>query len=215
MRRQRIFQHTAEAVPPPFHGPKGTFELTDKQILRDEARDRRRTFVAGLDPLAHRLAFKVVPSPLARLIGARDTVALYTSVEDEAPAQRLAGALIAKGKTVALACALDRLGSMEFRRWQPDDPLVSGPFGTSHPALGSKVVAPDVIIAPLLAFDMNMGRLGQGGGYYDRAFARYPDALRIGLGWSVQQLDEVPMDPWDLPLDAVLTETSLIEGMRA
>lgn len=171
--------------------------------------------MAALDPLAHRLAFKVLPSPLAQLIGARDTVALYTAVEDEAPAQRLAHALIAKGKTVVLACALDRLGSMEFRRWQPDDPLVSGPFGTSHPAPGSEVIAPDVIIAPLLGFDLFMGRLGQGGGYYDRAFARHPDALRIGVAWSVQQMTLVPMDPWDLPLDAVLTETSLIEGTRA
>lgn len=186
--------------------------MTEKQQLRDEARDRRRKFVSDLDPLAHRLAFKVLPSPLARLIADRDVVALYTAIDEEAPAQRLAHALIAHGKTVALACALDRLGSMEFRHWNPDDPLVAGPFGTSHPAGTSDVLNPDVIIAPLLAFDAHMGRLGQGGGYYDRAFARHPDAMRIGIAWSVQQVDNVPMDPWDLPLDAVLTETSLIEG---
>lgn len=194
---------------------RDSFPLSDKQILRDEARDRRRAFVADLDPLAHRLAFKVLPSPLADRIGARDTVALYMAKDDEAPAQRLAHALIARGKTVALPCALDRLGSMEFRRWAPDDALVSGPFGTSHPAPGSEIVSPDTIIAPLLAFDLAMGRLGQGGGYYDRAFARHPDALRIGIAWSVQQLAHVPMDPWDLPLDAVLTETSFIEGAQA
>ena len=57
-----------------------------------------------------------------------------------------------------------------------------------------------------------MGRLGQGGGYYDRSFARHETALRIGLAWSVQQVEHVPVDPWDLPLHAVLTETSLIEG---
>lgn len=189
--------------------------MSDKQILRDEARNRRRAFVAGLDPLAHRLAFKVLPSPLADRIGARDTIALYVAMDDEAPAQRLAHALIARGKTVALPRALDRLGSMEFCRWTPEDALVSGPFGTSHPAPGSQIVAPDVIIAPLLAFDLAMGRLGQGGGYYDRAFARHPDSLRIGIAWSVQQLAHVPMDPWDLPLDAVLTETSFIEGAHA
>ncbi|MDX3909022.1 MAG: 5-formyltetrahydrofolate cyclo-ligase [Sphingobium sp.] len=189
--------------------------MVEKQQLREEARSRRRAFVAGLDPLAHRLAFKVLPSPLAQMIGARDTVALYTAMDDEAPAQRLGHALIAHGKTVALACALDRLGSMEFRRWNPDDPLVPGPFGTSHPPVGSEVLNPDVIVAPLLAFDARMGRLGQGGGYYDRAFARHPDALRIGLAWSVQEIEIVPTDPWDLPLDAVLTETSLIEGVLA
>lgn len=186
--------------------------MIDKQQLREDARNRRRQFVANLDPLAHRLAFKVLPSPLAAMIGNREVVALYTALDDEAPAQRLAHTLIAHGRTVALACALDRLGSMEFRRWSPDDPLVSGPFGTSHPAATSQVLTPDVILAPLLAFDEAMGRLGQGGGYYDRAFARYPDAQRIGVAWSVQQVEHVPTDPWDLPLNAVLTETSLIEG---
>ena len=62
-------------------------------------------------------------------------------------------------------------------------------------------MTPDVIVAPLIAFDRAMNRLGQGGGYYDRAFARFPDALRIGLAWSAQELDDVPADPWDLPLD--------------
>lgn len=186
--------------------------MTDKQSLRIEARDRRRGFVAALDPLAHRLAFKVLPTPLATLIGGRGTIALYHAVDDEAPAQRLAHALAAQGKTLALPCVLDRLGSMEFRRWHPDDPLLSGPFGTSHPAAENGLVVPDVIIAPLLAFDSAMGRLGQGGGYYDCSFARHDTALRIGLAWSVQQIAHVPVDPWDLPLHAVLTETSLIEG---
>lgn len=186
--------------------------MTEKQFMRTDARDRRRGFVAALDPLAHRLAFKVLPTPLAQLIGARDTIALYNAIDDEAPAQRLAHALHARGKKLALPCVLDRLGSMEFRRWHPDDPLVPGPFGTSHPAPDREVVSPDVIIAPLLAFDAAMGRLGQGGGYYDRSFARHETALRIGLAWSVQQVEHVPVDPWDLPLHAVLTETSLIEG---
>jgi 5-formyltetrahydrofolate cyclo-ligase len=60
-----------------------------------------------------------------------------------------------------------------------------------------------------------MNRLGQGGGYYDRAFARYPDALRIGLAWSVQEHDALPADPWDLPLHIILTEVELIEGPDA
>ena len=61
----------------------------DKVSLRAIARQRRRDFVAALDPLAHRLAFKVVPSPLARHIADAHTVALYMGLDDEAPAQRL------------------------------------------------------------------------------------------------------------------------------
>ena len=56
-----------------------------------------------------------------------------------------------------------------------------------------------------------MRRLGQGAGFYDRAFARLPAALRIGLAWSVQEVDILPADPWDAPLHAVVTEKEWIE----
>ncbi|EXS69333.1 5-formyltetrahydrofolate cyclo-ligase [Sphingobium sp. Ant17] len=187
----------------------------DKADLRALARDQRRAFVATLDPLAHRLAFKVLPSPLARRLADARTVALYMGLDDEAPAQRLAAPLIALDKQVALPRVLDRLGSMDFLPWTPDAPLIPGPFRTSHPEPGDGPVIPDAIIAPLVGFDRALNRLGQGGGYYDRAFARFPDALRIGLAWSAQELDAVPADPWDLPLDIILTEAELIEGPDA
>lgn len=190
-------------------------DSADKADLRVLARDQRRAFVATLDPLAHRLAFKVLPSPLARRLADARTIALYMGLEDEAPAQRLAAPLIALGKRVALPRVLDRLGSMDFLPWTPDAPLIPGPFRTSHPEPGDGPVTPDAIIAPLVGFDRALNRLGQGGGYYDRAFARCPDALRIGLAWSAQELDNVPADPWDLPLDIILTEAELIEGPDA
>ncbi|KFL45913.1 5-formyltetrahydrofolate cyclo-ligase [Sphingobium sp. ba1] len=190
-------------------------DSADKADLRALARDQRRAFVATLDPLAHRLAFKVLPSPLARRLADARTVALYMGLDDEAPAQRLAAPVIAMGKRVALPRVLDRLGSMDFLPWTPDAPLIPGPFRTSHPEPGDGPVTPDAIIAPLVGFDRALNRLGQGGGYYDRAFARYPDALRIGLAWSAQELDDVPADPWDLPLDIILTEAELIEGPDA
>ncbi len=188
---------------------------SDKTSLRKIARQRRRAFVASLDMLAHRLAFKVIPSPLAARIAEAQTIALYFGVDEEAPAQRLAPQLMAMGKQVCLPRVLDRLGSMDFLGWDPEAQLFPGLFGTSHPQPDGPPARPDVIIAPLLGFDRSMNRLGQGGGYYDRAFARHPDALRIGLAWSIQELDAVPADPWDLPLDMVLTEVELIEGGAA
>jgi 5-formyltetrahydrofolate cyclo-ligase len=119
------------------------------------------------------------------------------------------------GKTLALPRVIDRLGSMDFLAWTPEDQLHPGLYGTHHPEPSGPAVAPDAIIAPLLGFDRAMNRLGQGGGYYDRAFARFPDALRIGLAWSVQEQDALPADPWDLPLDIILTEIELIEGPDA
>ncbi|HEX7875238.1 MAG TPA: 5-formyltetrahydrofolate cyclo-ligase [Sphingobium sp.] len=187
----------------------------DKTALRTLARQRRRAFVASLDPLAHRLAFKMLPSPLARRLDDARTVALYFGLDDEAPAQRLAPQLQAMGKTIALPRVLDRLGGMDFLGWNPEDQLFPGLYNTSHPEPSGAPVTPDIIIAPLLGFDRAMNRLGQGGGYYDRAFARYPDALRVGVGWSVQEHDALPADPWDLPLHIILTEVELIEGTDA
>ena len=187
----------------------------DKAALRTLARQRRRAFMASLDPLAHRLAFKAIPSPLARRLDTAQTVALYMGLDDEAPAQRLAAQLQAMGKTIALPRVLDRLGSMDFLAWRPEDQLFPGLFNTSHPEPSSAPVTPDVIFAPMLGFDRAMNRLGQGGGYYDRAFARHPDALRVGIAWSVQEHDVLPADPWDLPLDIILTEVELIEGTDA
>lgn len=187
-------------------------ELSDKSSLRLSARATRSAFVSALDPMAHRLAFRAVPSPVRPLLEGRETVALYAQVNDEAPALRLAEALIEMGKTLCLPRAVDRIGTLEFRLWRPGDPLDDGPFGTRHPSAAMATCDPDVIIAPLLAFDNRLMRLGQGGGYYDRVFARYDQALRIGLAWSVQQIDEVPADPWDVPLHLVITERSLIEA---
>lgn len=190
-------------------------EPTDKTTLRAIARQRRRNFVASLDPLAHRLAFKAIPSPLVKRLEDASVVALYMGLDDEAPAQRMAAQLQTMGKTIALPRVLDRLGTMEFLTWRPEDQLFPGLFGTSHPEPGGGAVKPDVIITPLLGFDRSMNRLGQGGGYYDRAFARYPEALRVGLAWSVQEHDDLPADPWDLPLNIIMTEIELIEGTEA
>ena len=67
---------------------------------------------------------------------------------------------------------------------------------------------PDIVLTPLLAFDAAMNRLGQGAGHYDRVFERLPDAWRIGIAWSVQQVEHIVTDPWDMPLHGVITEAA-------
>ncbi|GLT00851.1 hypothetical protein GCM10007897_22410 [Sphingobium jiangsuense] len=184
-------------------------DMADKDAARQAARAARRAFVAALDPMAHRLAFHALPSPIRALIADCATVALYCPVGDEAPALRLAKALLTEGKTLCLPHVVDRMGTMEFRQWAPGDELEQGSFGTLHPPRSAPLREPDAIFAPLVAFDARLMRLGQGGGYYDRAFARHEGAIRIGLGWSAQEIAHVPADPWDVPLHRVMTERSI------
>ena len=97
---------------------------------------------------------------------------------------------------------------LSFRRWAVGDVLEDGRYGTRQPPACCTPVLPDVILAPLLAFDSAGRRLGYGGGFYDRTIADF--AARghtvsvIGLAYDGQKLDKVPVGPYDMPLDAVL-----------
>ena len=98
---------------------------------------------------------------------------------------------------------------MRFLRWT-GKALVSGPFGIEQPSADSPALTPDIVLTPLLAFDRSGRRLGQGAAYYDRTFARLPDAWRVGVAWSVQEVECIPVDPWDVPLHAIATEKEWI-----
>ena len=90
-----------------------------------------------------------------------------------------------------------------------------GGFGTSVPGAARPVVFPDFMLVPLLAFDARGFRLGYGGGYYDRTIAASRAARRplaaIGVGFADQEMEAVPVEPFDQPLDGVATE----RGYRA
>jgi 5-formyltetrahydrofolate cyclo-ligase len=67
-----------------------------------------------------------------------------------------------------------------------------------------------MLLIPLLAFDAAGGRLGYGGGFYDRTLPALPNRLRLGCAFAAQQVDAVPVGPYDIRLDAVATESGII-----
>jgi 5-formyltetrahydrofolate cyclo-ligase len=182
-----------------------------KVRMRAELRARRDALAADLDSTARLLAFRTPPTPLKALIEAASCVAGYRAVGSEADPGALLAYAAEQGKTIALPHVERMSVPMRFLRWAPGGPLVKGPLGLEQPDLAAtEEVAPDLFLAPLLGFDRRLHRLGQGAAYYDRAFARYPDAVRVGIAWHVQEVDAVPDDPWDVPLHAVLTEREWI-----
>lgn len=182
-----------------------------KAQLRADLRARRDAMFDALDPAGRMFAFRTPPTPLRMLIDGATCVALYVAVGSEAdPAGLLAYAAKA-GKTVALPHVERRSVPMRFLAWEAGAPLIKGQLGLMQPdRTTAPEVEPDLFLAPLLGFDRRLHRIGQGAAHYDRAFARYPDALRVGIAWSVQEVDFVPDDPWDVPLHAVLTEKEWI-----
>ena len=183
-----------------------------KEALRRILRDRRARFTATLAPSVRALAFRVLPAPVLRRLPSGGTVALYHATGDEAPTSAIADQLGRLGYALALPRIEPDARTMAFASWHPDWLLLPGPFRMLQPPPQAPAVVPDVIIAPLVGFDRALDRLGQGGGFYDRAFAANPDALRIGLAWSVQMVERLPVEPLDLPLHLVITEAAFYEG---
>ena len=137
---------------------------------------------------------------------AGEVVALYRAIGSEIDTDALSQALIAGGRSLCLPVVLERDAAMIFRRWTPGDPLEMDVAGCPAPFPLAEMVTPDLIIAPLLAFDDHGGRLGQGGGYYDRTFAELGGAVRVGLAYVGQRVSDLPLQPHDIPLHGVLTE---------
>lgn len=174
-------------------------------------RAARDTMVQNLpDPIAD-MAFSVPPTPLRQRLTPRITVAGYVAQGSEADISKLLNFAHETGCAVALPHLSAKSAPMRFLSWQPGDPLVSGPFGLAQPQVEAPELRPDIVLAPVVAFDRNLHRLGQGGGYYDRALALLQDSFVIGAGWSIQEIAAVPVEIWDIPLHAVLTEKEWIE----
>ena len=100
---------------------------------------------------------------------------------------------------------------LAFRRWHPGAAMEPGAFGAAIPQDKTEIT-PQILIVPLLAFDARGYRLGYGGGFYDRTLQGLRAAgpvVAIGFAYGAQQVDAVPTEPTDQPLDFIVTEDGL------
>ena len=99
---------------------------------------------------------------------------------------------------------------LEYREWTPDTPTVPGVFGLPVPQ--SPVVVPDFVLAPPVGFDARGYRLGYGGGYFDRTLASLsPRPRAIAVARESSRIDTIHPQPWDIPMDYVVTEAGIRE----
>lgn len=187
--------------------------MNDKQNLRIILRKRRQSFEN--EHLFWPETGENLPRQFRRVIDCSAVVAGYARMGSEVDPTGLMALALHMGKTTALPWLADRGASLIFRQWAPGDQLEVAPFGFGQPRASAPECVPDVILTPLLGFDRALNRLGQGAGHYDRVFAAYPDAFRIGIAWSVQECASLRPDSWDIPLDAVLTEKEWIASPQS
>ena len=166
--------------------------------LRADLRKRRQAIAKQNNGVAFDM-----PPLLHDLIRNASAIGLYWPMRGEPDPLPLIADFTGVTSLPALADSV----TMTFRHWFPGDPLVTSSWGGEQPLDNADAVIPHLIIVPLLGFDAAFNRIGQGGGHYDRYLAAHPHAIRIGLAWEGQRVDSIAAQPWDVALDAILTET--------
>ncbi|MEZ5545023.1 MAG: 5-formyltetrahydrofolate cyclo-ligase [Lysobacteraceae bacterium] len=187
--------------------------------LRAQLRQRRRAlFAAERMAAAQAVAQRLRELPILQT---RSHVAGYWATDGELPLHALLAP--APGFVYCLPC-LAPGKTLRFAPWRFGDALVQNRYGIPEPELSAESQLPpeamSAVLVPLTAFDRTGRRLGSGGGYYDRAFAflreqqRPATPLLIGIGYSFQEIDALPGEDWDVPLDLIVTERETIHPPR-
>ena len=175
-----------------------------KADARMQMRAERAAVVPGDAPLR---LIERFPLELARLT----PVSAYWPVGGEIDVRPLMAALAKAGAAIALPRVESRNGPTRFLLWK-GEPLTADAFGVPSPSSRATELSPKLMLVPLLAFDRKGGRLGQGGGHYDRAIPvhRAHGAIVMGVAYAEQEMNSVPTGPHDAPLDWVLTPREAI-----
>jgi 5-formyltetrahydrofolate cyclo-ligase len=176
-----------------------------KDALRRVALDARKAFVATLSDADRALLERRLAEHLTSLCAGAKVVAGYAPMGSEISPLVAIEEARAVGAIVAFPAFQNPAKPFRFLA---GDPGKAGPFGILQPKASAPAVDPDLILVPLIAVDGRGTRLGRGKGHYDRVLARSrrAGARLIGIGWPIQRLnDEIPCDPWDVPLDAFAT----------
>ena len=143
-------------------------------------------------------------------------VALYYADENEVQTSFLMQPLFGMG--VELYFPVINHDSLLFYSYRENEKMEEAVFGIMQPPIKNKEPIDyselDVICLPLVAFDKQCIRIGRGGGYYDRALAsikskRCSKPFLLGLAYEFQQVEEIPAELWDIPLEAVSTEKTI------
>tara|TARA_A100001011_G_scaffold345026_1_gene380464 strand:+ start:771 stop:1310 length:540 start_codon:yes stop_codon:yes gene_type:complete len=119
--------------------------------------------------------------------------------------------LLEKFQKLNYSITLPKIGvnsEMNFFQWSTKDPLSINKFGIPEP-ISNKTKFPDILLVPLLAFDKNFYRIGYGGGFYDRyinKLKKIKKIITIGVAYSFQKIEKIPVEKYDIKLDFVFTE---------
>ncbi len=144
-------------------------------------------------------------------------IAVYLAVDGEINLQPLINALWQLQYNVFLPVIDINTQMLSFVQYNASTTMKKNQYGIEEPENISSNLLPedlDIVLMPLVAFDLLGSRLGMGKGFYDRVFEfcrdKHNKPLLIGVAYACQCAQQLPVDPWDVPLDGVLTEKELL-----
>ena len=137
-------------------------------------------------------------------------IAGYWPRQSEIDPRLLMAKLAEYGHELALPVVVGEGLPMVFRKWAPGVDLEIGFFEIPVPSESAEIIHPDIALVPMIGFDAERHRLGQGGGYYDRTFAVKRPDLVLGLAFACQEVKDLPHGPGDAVMDVVVTDQGVI-----
>ena len=133
-------------------------------------------------------------------------LAICWPIKNEYDARHLAKALRSRGTVTALPVVVAPKVPLVFREWHPGVPLAIGALDIAYP-VGSPELVPDAVLLPMNGWDQGGYRLGYGAGFFDRTLASFAQRpVTIGVSYELARLDTIYPQPWDIPMDYVVTE---------
>lgn len=178
----------------------------DVELFRRAERERlyqaRKAHRAEERETLTRAIMQGLDAVVSRINGRR--IAVYWPIRGEPDLRPWMTKAHASGAQIALPVVVEKGCPLEFRRWQPSNPMARGIWNIPVPSEGERIT-PDLVIAPLVGVDKAFHRLGNGGGYYDMTLAAFDPLPRvIGVGFPDCTISTIYPMPWDIPMDAVV-----------
>ena len=182
-------------------------QLREKEALRKFLINRRSELGPSIDFQSNILN---IIKPLIEEIE-NEYIGTYISFRDELDTKKLNQYLLERGLNLALPAIDFQTEEINFFMYHKNTELIENKFSILEPKNKDKVIFPKIILIPLLGYSKSGFRLGYGGGYYDKYLSKNDigDVKKIGIAFSFQEVEEIPVEDHDERLDWILTEKHL------
>ncbi len=185
--------------------------MKEKKTIREKIKKKRKQKYFSVSPDFFKPIFKIIKKKIKNNI---INLSIYYPSNFEVDVLQIFKILKNK-KIKTLLPAIETKKKIEFFEWNFLDLLSVNSFGMLEPVLKKKSIIPDIMLIPLIAYDSMKYRLGYGKGFYDRFLNKFlkkkKNIITIGIAFSFQKYNKLPISRYDVKLDYILTEKGIIK----